>query len=70
MDLLNDQVVNQNRTYFKVNEFKELNERNIIKFFLAFAYSESKDVGYLVELDGSSFDINGHKIDNLVFRGY
>lgn len=69
MDLLNDQVVNQNRTYFKVNEFKELNERNIIKFFLAFAYSESKDVGYLVELDGSSFDINGHKIDNLVFRG-
>lgn len=69
MSLLEEKVVSENQAYFSLDELKEIDDKSIIKFFLAFAYSESKDVGYLVEVENSLLNIEGHQINNLIFRG-
>ena len=69
MSLLEEKVVSENQTYFSLDELKTIDDKSIIKFFLAFAYSESKDVGYLVEVENSLLNIEGHQINNLIFRG-
>lgn len=69
MEILNRKIVNENKTYFEIKDFEEIDTKALIKFFLAFAYSESKDIEYLVERDNTSFILDGHQIDNLIFRG-
>ena len=68
MNILEDKIVNKNVNYFSIQDVDEVDNKSLIKFFLAFAYSESKDIGYLVEIDNNKLNINGHKIDNLIFR--
>lgn len=69
MEILTKKINEENLTSFALKDFEDIDNKSIIKFFLAFAYSESKDVEYKVEIDHTTLNINGHMIDNLIFRG-
>lgn len=68
MQILDEKLANENSS-FSIKDFADLDNKSLIKFFLAFAYSEAKDIDYLVEVDDTYLNINNHKLNNLTFRG-
>ena len=68
MQILDEKLANENSS-FSIKDFADLDNKSLIKFFLAFAYSEAKDIDYLVEADDTYLNINNHKLNNLTFRG-
>lgn len=68
MQILDEKLANENSS-FSIKDFADLDKKSLIKFFLAFAYSEAKDIDYLVEVDDTYLNINNHKLNNLTFRG-
>ena len=68
MQILDEKLANENSS-FSIKDFADLDNKSLIKFFLAFAYSEAKDIDYLVEVDETYLNINNHKLNNLTFRG-
>ena len=66
ISLLDKQYQENNETSFKLSELKDMDEKSFIMIYLAFAFSESSNIDYNIEILPDRVETNGFSLQNLM----